>query len=169
MSTITFPYSILFTWPLIIWPTLSLNSSYCLDLSASRTFWTIVCFADWAAILPKSKGGKGSKITSPIWIPGLMVAASLRRISIKWFSIFSTTVLHLFIDNSPVLISILAWMSYSEPYFDFAAFAKLSSIASITRWGSINFSLATASAIWRSSLLFVLNSDIIKPIINNLN
>ena len=51
----------------------------------------------------------------------------------------------------PVFRSIDTRISISTPYRDFAARAKDSSIASITKLGSIIFSRATASAVCKSS------------------
>jgi hypothetical protein len=53
-----------------------LNSSNWRSRSASRTFCTITCLADWAAIRPKSIGGSGSAIKSPSWASGLRSRAS---------------------------------------------------------------------------------------------
>src|SRR6059036_2260247 len=49
-STITLPYSTRLTTPLTISPMRSLNSWYCRSRSASRTFCTITCLADCAAM-----------------------------------------------------------------------------------------------------------------------
>src|SRR5205809_646842 len=65
-STTTLPNSTRLTRPLTISPTRSLNSLYWRWRSASRTFWTITCFAVCAAIRPKSMGGSGSVMKSPI-------------------------------------------------------------------------------------------------------
>ena len=58
-SAITFPNSNRFTIPLKIESFLSIKSLNCLSLSASLTLKLITCFAVCAAILPKSKEGKG--------------------------------------------------------------------------------------------------------------
>ena len=71
-STIKFPNSILLTIPTAISPTLSLYSSYWLDLSASRTFCIITPFAFCAATLPNSIGGSSLIINSPILIEWLI-------------------------------------------------------------------------------------------------
>src|SRR3546814_6620383 len=44
------PNSTLFTTPVMISPTRSLNSSYCRSRSASRTFWKMTCLADCASM-----------------------------------------------------------------------------------------------------------------------
>ena len=77
----TLPYSTRLTTPLTISPMRSLYSSYCRSRSASRTFWTMTCLADWAAMRPKSKGGSVSAIASPTWAAGLRLRASESGIS----------------------------------------------------------------------------------------
>ena len=61
----TLPYSTRLTRPLTISPMRSLYSSYWRSRSASRTFWTMTCLADCAAMRPKSKGGSVSAMASP--------------------------------------------------------------------------------------------------------
>src|SRR5215471_10553135 len=81
-STTTLPYSTRLTMPLTISPMRSLYSSYWRSRSASRTFCTITCFADCAAIRPYSSGGSGSAIVSPICAAGCrrrIVEADLSR------------------------------------------------------------------------------------------
>ena len=56
----TLPYSVRLTMPLMISPARSLNSSYWRSRSASRTFCMMTCFADCAAMRPKSIGGSES-------------------------------------------------------------------------------------------------------------
>ena len=85
-STIKLPNSVLLTTPIAISPTLSLYSLYCLDLSASLTFWTITPFAFCAATLPKSIWGSFFIINSPILISGLILIASSSIIWLTWFS-----------------------------------------------------------------------------------
>ena len=80
-STMTFPNSDLFTIPLKISPTLSLNSLNCLSLSASLICTEITCFAVCAAILPKSIGGSSSFIKPPISTVGSFCLASSKLIS----------------------------------------------------------------------------------------
>jgi hypothetical protein len=87
----TLPYSTRLTSPLTISPMRSLYSSYCRSRSASRTFWTMTCFADCAAMRPNSKGGRVSAIWSPTCAAGLRRRASLSEISIASFSTWSTT------------------------------------------------------------------------------
>ena len=68
----TLPYSTRLTVPLTISPTRLMYSSYMRSRSASRTFCTMTCLADWAAMRPNSMGGSGSVTKSP------SLAASLR-------------------------------------------------------------------------------------------
>ena len=82
----TLPYSTRLTWPLTISPMRSLNSSYWRSRSASRTFWTMTCLADWAAMRPKSMGGSGSAMKSPTWAAGLRTRASSMVMSVDGFS-----------------------------------------------------------------------------------
>ena len=108
-STITFPNSSLFTIPLKIVSFLSLKSLYCLSLSASLTLKVITCFAVCAAILPKSKEGKGCNISSPIFLSvlfSLSFTASSRLISTFIFSGFSTINNFLKIPISPLSLLI---------------------------------------------------------------
>ena len=79
-SIIKFPNSVLLTIPTAISPTLSLYSSYWLDLSASLTFWIITPFAFCAATLPNSIGGNVFITNSPKLISGLVFLASSKRI-----------------------------------------------------------------------------------------
>jgi hypothetical protein len=79
----TLPYSTRLTVPLTISPMRSLNSSNCRSRSASRTFCTITCLADWAAIRPKSIGGSGSAMKSPSWASGLRSRASINGIWVE--------------------------------------------------------------------------------------
>src|SRR5688500_1217090 len=58
-STITLPYSTRLTVPFTISPMRLMYSSYIRSRSASRTFWTMTCLADWAAMRPNSIGGGG--------------------------------------------------------------------------------------------------------------
>ena len=66
--------------PTAISPTLSLNSSYCLDLSASLTFCMITPLAFCAATLPNSIGGNSLIINSPILILESIFLASSSNI-----------------------------------------------------------------------------------------
>ncbi len=77
--------------PLMISPMRSLNSSYCLSRSASRSFCTMTCLADWPAMRPNSKGGSVSEIQSPTCAAGLRRRASGSVMWIASFSISSTT------------------------------------------------------------------------------
>ena len=85
-SIIKFPNSVLLTIPTAISPTLSLYSSYWLDLSASLTFWIITPLAFCAATLPNSIGGSSLVINSPKLISGLVFFASSKRICLDWNS-----------------------------------------------------------------------------------
>ena len=81
---------------------LSIKSLNCLSLSASLTLVLITCFAVWAAILPKSKDGRGCRISSPIFLllfSSFKDIACFKSISIFWFSGFSTIVNILKISN----------------------------------------------------------------------
>ena len=84
-STIKLPNSVLLTTPIAISPTLSLNSLYCLDLSASLTFWIITPLAFCAATLPRSIWGSFFTINSPIFISGSILLASSSKIWLIWF------------------------------------------------------------------------------------
>ena len=75
----TLPYSTRLTVPLTISPMRSLYSSYWRSRSASRTFCTITCLADCAAMRPKSIGGSCSAMKSPTCASGLRARASLQR------------------------------------------------------------------------------------------
>ncbi|MCY1298726.1 hypothetical protein D9M70_482250 [compost metagenome] len=79
----TLPYSTRLTVPLTISPTRSLNSSNWRSRSASRTFWTMTCLADWAAMRPKSIGGSGSAMKSPSLASGLRSRASSSGICVE--------------------------------------------------------------------------------------
>src|SRR5512134_351334 len=147
----TLPYSTRLTMPLTISPTRSLYSSYCRSRSASRTFCTMTCLAFCAATRPKSSGGSGSAMRSPISASGLRRLASSRLICVASFSIVSTTAITRASRVSPVRASISQRMSISAPYRDLAAFWIASSIAWMTMRRSIDFSRATASAICKSS------------------
>ena len=59
-STTTLPYSTRLTMPLTMSPMRSLYSWYWRSRSASRTFCTITCLADCAAMRPYSSGGRAS-------------------------------------------------------------------------------------------------------------
>jgi hypothetical protein len=111
----TLPYSTRLTRPLTISPTRSLNSSYCRSRSASRTFCTMTCLADWAAMRPKSKGGSGSAMKSPIMAAGFLRRASSREISVASFSTRSTTWSRRESAISPVFGLISARTSVSLP------------------------------------------------------
>ena len=111
----TLPYSTRLAMPLMISPTRSLNSSYWRSRSASRTFWTITCLAVWAAMRPKSIAGRGSVMKSPTSAAGFFSRASASGISVKWFSISSTTSSARLMEISPVVRSMKARMSYSAP------------------------------------------------------
>ena len=67
----TLPYSTRLTVPLTISPMRSLYSSNWRSRSASRTFCTITCLADCAAMRPKSIGGSCSAMKSPTSASGL--------------------------------------------------------------------------------------------------
>ena len=73
----TLPYSTRLTVPLTISPMRSLYSSYWRSRSASRTFCTMTCLADWAAMRPKSIGGSGSAMKSPTCGVGIALARVL--------------------------------------------------------------------------------------------
>jgi hypothetical protein len=94
-----------------------LYSWYCRSRSASRTFWTITCFADCAAMRPKSNGGRVSEMASPICAAGLRLRASEIGISRESFSTAASSTTSRWRDrrNSPVLPLISAWMSVSAP------------------------------------------------------
>src|SRR5215475_842912 len=70
-STMTLPYSTRLTMPLTMSPMRSLNSWYCRSRSASRTFCTITCLADCAAMRPYSSGGSVSAMVSRIGAAGI--------------------------------------------------------------------------------------------------
>ena len=61
------PQESFLTIPLNMVSFLSINSLYCLSLSASLTLIVITCLAVCAAILPKSKDGRSWRISSPIF------------------------------------------------------------------------------------------------------
>ena len=105
-STITLPYSDLLTIPLKISPTLSLNSSNCLSLSASLIWCDITCFAVCAAIRPKSTGGNSSLTISSILASLFFSSASSNPISEWVFMTFSTTFNFLPSSIFPVALSI---------------------------------------------------------------
>jgi hypothetical protein len=107
-STITLPYSTRLTMPLTMSPMRSLNSWYCRSRSASRTFCTITCLADWAAMRPYSSGGRVSAMVSPTWAPGLARCASASEIWFDEFSTSSTTSMWRDSLSSPFLASISA-------------------------------------------------------------
>ena len=158
-STITFPNSKRLIIPLKTESFLSIKSLNCLSLSASLTLKFITCFAVWAAILPKSKDGKGCKISSPIFLSLFLsskLIASFKFISVLIFSGFSTRINFLKIPIFPLSLSIKTLISLSCPNFDFAAFAMPVSIEIIINSLSIDFSKATASAILSSSNLSAL-------------
>ncbi len=69
----------------------SLYSLYWRSRSASRTFCTITCLALCAAIRPRSIGGSGSRMWSPIRAAGLRSRASLSAIWVAGSSISSLT------------------------------------------------------------------------------
>ena len=75
----------------------------------------ITCFADCAAMRPKSIGGSGSTMSSPSSASGLIARASETVSSVNRFSGSSTTCRWRVSARSPVLRSISARMSYSAP------------------------------------------------------
>ena len=106
---------------------LSIKSLNCLSLSASLTLKFITCFAVWAAILPKSKEGKGCNTSSPIFLSLFelfKLTASSSLISVLEFSGFSTINSFLKISISPFSLFIKTLISFSWPNFDLAAFAE---------------------------------------------
>ena len=169
-STIIFPNSNLFTIPLKIVSFLSTKSLNCLSLSASLTLKLITCFAVCAAILPKSKEGKGCKNSSPIFLilfSSFNSIALFKLISKLEFSGFSAIISFLNIPISPLSLFIKTLISFSDPNFDFAAFAIPLSIESIINSLSIDFSKATASAILSNSNLSDLLFNILFAIKKN--
>ena len=114
-STTTLPYSTRLTMPLTMSPMRSLYSSYWRSRSASRTFCTITCLADCAAMRPYSSGGSVSAMVSPICAAGWRLRASSRLIWFDGFSTGSTTSMWRASRNSPVLASISACTSVSLP------------------------------------------------------
>ena len=121
-STTTLPYSTRFTMPEATSPTLSLYSSYWRSRSASRTRWTMTCFAVCVAILPNSTGGNSSLRNSPISASGLIFLASSKVNCVLSFSTSSTTSINRLRMVSPVFVSISARISFSAPYLALAAF-----------------------------------------------
>jgi len=99
-----------------------LNSAYCRCRSASRTFCTMTCFAVCAAMRPKSIGGSGSVMKSPISASELRRFAAASGICVASFSTSSTTSRKRNRRISPLRRSISARMSYSWPYFERPAF-----------------------------------------------
>jgi hypothetical protein len=114
-STITLPYSTRLTVPLTISPMRSLYSSYCRSRSASRTFCTMTCLADCAAMRPKSIGGSCSAMKSPTCASGLRPRASRSEIWRANSSTFSTTSISRCSFISPVLGLMSARMFVSWP------------------------------------------------------
>jgi hypothetical protein len=114
-STTTLPYSTRLTMPLTMSPMRSLYSWYCRSRSASRTFCTITCLADCAAMRPYSSGGRVSAITSPICAAGLCRRASSSPIWLAGFSTASTTSMWRDSRSSPFFGSISARTSVSLP------------------------------------------------------
>ena len=158
-SAITFPNSNRFTIPLKIESFLSIKSLNCLSLSASLTLKLITCFAVCAAILPKSKDGKGWRTSSPIVLSLLVsfkLIASSNFISVFAFSGFSAIINFLKSSISPLSLLIETLISFSWPNLDLAAFAIPVSIELIISSLSIDFSKATASAILSNSSLSAL-------------
>ena len=98
-SAITFPNSSLFTIPLKIESFLSIKSLNCLSLSASLTLKLITCFAVCAAILPKSKDGKGWRTSSPIAL-SLLISFKLNASS-NYISVFEFSKLPFCIEPKP--------------------------------------------------------------------
>ncbi len=72
----TLPYSNRLTVPLNDFADAVLELVNWRSRSASRTFWTMTCLADWAAMRPKSIGGSGSAMKSPMTASGLRSRAS---------------------------------------------------------------------------------------------
>src|SRR5436190_1972376 len=137
-STTTLPYSTRLTMPLTISPIRSLYSSYCRSRSASRTFCTITCLADCAAMRPYSSGGSVSAITSPICAAGLWRRASSRPIWLAGFSTVSTTSMWRDNRSSPFFGSISACTSVALLALRFAlAFAcfALLGLGAVERFG----------------------------------
>src|SRR5271166_852217 len=157
-STTTLPYSTRLTWPLMISPMRSLNTSYCLSRSASRIFCTRTCFEACAGMRPYSKGGSDSAIQSPSWAEGFFFCASASVIWVASFSTSSTTSSRREKRISPVFGLISARTSVSCPYRERAAFCIASSIEASTIERSIDFSRATASTICKSSSLLALTA-----------
>ena len=142
--------------PLKICPCFSIKSSYCLFFSASRTLLLITCLALWAAILPKSIWGSSSKIFSPTFNSLFLESyflASLKVISLAGSSTFSTISKTFWILISPLSLSMITSILLSFPNLINAAFWIALSIEPITNSLSIDFSLATASTILKSSCL----------------
>ena len=143
---------------------MSIKSLNCLSLSASLTLKLITCFAVWAAILPKSNDGNGWRTSSPMFLSLFEVfnfTASSSVISKFEFSGLSTIISFLNIPISPLSLLISTLISFSDPNFDFAAFAIPVSIDPIINSLSIDFSKATASAILNNSSLSALLFNII--------
>ncbi|MNN08554.1 hypothetical protein D3C81_1214130 [compost metagenome] len=114
------PYSTRLTVPLTISPTRSLNSSYWLARSASRTFPVTTWRAIWVWTRPNSNGGRTSTYSLPTSASGSRFWASRRRtmaLSLNSSSSSSgcqssgTMVTWRVRASSPVLWSILARMS----------------------------------------------------------
>ena len=101
--------------PLMMSPMRSLYSMYCRSRSASRTFCTITCLADCAAMRPYSSGGSVSAMVSPTCAAGLRLRASSMLIWFDEFSTVSTTSMWRDSRSSPVLGLISAWTSVSAP------------------------------------------------------
>ena len=111
----TLPYSTRLTVPLTISPMRSLYSSNWRSRSASRTFCTITCLADCAAMRPKSIGGSSSAMKSPGCASGLRSRASLTAICLAKSSTVSTTSISRCSFISPVVGLMSARMLVSWP------------------------------------------------------
>ena len=150
--------------PLTISPIRSLNSSYCRSRSASRTFCTMTCLADCAAMRPKSIGGSNSAMKSPTCAAGLRLRASssrdlVGRVLDRLDDLHQPLQLHLAGFRVDVGADIgLRAIACAGRLLD----RVLHRVMTIMR--SIAFSRATASAICRSSSRFALTAMFVSPI-----